>query len=367
LNTFTKFVTENSGFSKIKSSQNIDITNINDDRIIENKMYTLNMTNKINDTNEPNVNTISKYDEYIINTESRKHVLDEQINKIAKVFSSVYEYSTLGHIQIGMSDILSGKRPKSLEILEELDAVYNGGYYVQSLSTENVDICTQCGSKCTYNSINKAYTCPSCGLGFYTSEIDFSQMFGDNSTSVNLVDASQSFHAPSAHDRVKHLVGYLDRIMGVDMVNVPKHVTDIIDREMKRDRITADSAFFNNTLLKKYLKNNGLNAWIKYTAKIYREYTGRNMITPLTDQERGSIIEMWTIILRHVTTYMVLYSDRKNFPSAWYFLRKITEHLNIDIQIDQFHKIKLDNNTTKLDTIWKYVCNKIGIQFVPTR
>jgi len=220
--------------------------------------------------------------------------------------------------------------------------------------------------RCLYDRVGKIYACPLCGKSFTVDEYDSSQLYSNGGGVSNLTDISPSFHTPSAHNRTNHLIKYLDRMTGVDVTPIPPEVFDCINVELLNDGINVESIYFNSGLIKHYLKSNGLNKWIRYMAKIYKSYTGRNLIQPLTPLDRGRILNMWEGVQKHVTAYMSNDGKRRNFPSCWYFLRKMTEHLGIDIQINIFHVIKKDDNTKKLDTMWKYVCTRMDVPYVPT-
>ena len=318
------------------------------------------------------INNYNEINDKLNNVTNNSHLMDitENSIKLAELFDCfelVYEYGIRTKQSMSIFTILAEDTSKSSNdsLLTEIDEISSGGYIIGDLVVNDYDMCTECNVRYKFNNINKLYTCPGCGVGFTTNEFDFTQFYVEHNGISNLNDSIQNVHSPSEHNRIKHFIGYIDKMMGTEIITIPSKVFITIDKELKKDNIQINTIYFNFNLLKKYLKRNKLNKWIAHIAKIYRRYTNRNLINPLTVDERSKIITMYANIQSDVIYYL-LGIKRKNFPTCWYFIRKITEHFEISLDVDIFHKIKMDQNTRNLDNIWKYVCQQINIKFIPT-
>ena len=293
--------------------------------------------------------------------------MSREMNKLFNSFDFVHEYSTRKGTMMSIYDILTSKSNTAIDttLLSKIESSQDQDYDVNDLIVDDYDICQQCSVKLKYNNMLKIHSCPICGISFMNNEIDHTQFYVEQNGVSNLNDTVRSIHSPSEHNRIKHFIGYLDKMMGVEIITIPTKVFDIIDNEMQNDCISSNDIFFNFNLIKKYLRRKKLNKWIPHISKIYKRYTGNNLIDPLTSVEKNKIITMYKEIQSNIIYYL-LENKRKNFPTCWYFIRKISEHLNIKLDIDIFHKIKLDKNTRSLDMMWKYICKKINIEFIPT-
>lgn len=224
--------------------------------------------------------------------------------------------------------------------------------------------------KCIYNSITKLYTCPVCGSSYISMKQENTQ-YTIEDTLCNLSEAMQNYHVPTSNDRVKQMIGYLNRMMGIDGIIIPQEVYEHIRNKMNHDGISPKSVHFNAYLIRKYLSGrNKLGKWKKHIATIYTFFTGKPLIS-LNIGDRDRILELYEVIQSYVKLYMYNNRTRVNFPPCWYFIRKISEALNINVGIDFFHTIKHDENIKELDKMWKYICDNvrqrgIQIEYIPT-
>ena len=317
----------------------------------------------LNDDITDNLNEQKDYELFI----TKEKEIKQKMSDLFCSFNFVFEYSTRKRSVMSIQDIIMTTSNADIDakLLTNINNAATYDYDVSDLIVDDFNICQKCNVKLKYDNMLKIHNCPMCGATFTSNEIEHDQFYPEQNNVSNLNDTVQNIHSPSEHNRIKHFVSYLEKMMGVEVVTIPTKILDVINEEMLSDGISPNDIFFNYNLLKKYLRRRKLNKWIPNIPKIYKKYTGNNLVPQLTTIEKNQIITMYKDIQGYIIRYLQE-NKRKNFPTCWYFIRKIVEHLEIPLDVDVFHKIKLDKNTRDLDMIWKYICDKSNIIYIPT-
>lgn len=165
-----------------------------------------------------------------------------------------------------------------------------------------------------------------------------------------------------AYKRINHLQEWLSQVQGKETTEIPEEIYDKILYEIKKQRI-SNMADLTQAKLRSILKKMKENKYYEHTAHILNRLNGMpamHMPPELEERIRSMFKQIQTPFLKHAP------SQRKNFLSYSYVLRKLVQLLDREDLMVNFKTLKSRQKTYAMDMTWKKICEELDWPFIQT-
>ena len=270
------------------------------------------------------------------------NITDEEAIKLLKEyddlwFRNISPYTFRKPLKLNLIE-LNIKRFKLVCRLNKVIEVHNNSSQIHISKIYNIPLCNTCYSKLIYIAKGKVY-CESCNKN---DDILFNK---------------KGIYNPRKHFRnwIDHIIGREDDIQATDLNRIKDNIIDILNTT----KVNINDITIHD--IRNYLKLCKATKYNKNLTKLYREVTGKE--TPmLCQQTETKLLHYFNIIIlisNNVT------SNLKSYP---YYIYKLIELFgtNEDKKVLKFIYLQSTKTLSESDKCWREVCNKIGINFIPT-
>jgi hypothetical protein len=217
---------------------------------------------------------------------------------------------------------------------------------------ELFDICTHCHSEMLLNHNSGMLNCKSCG------NIEKIIVDSDKQSHKEPPKEMTSF----SYKRINHLNEILSQFQAKETTEIPSHVYEKIEIELKKARIT-DMTLLTKEKLREILKKIDETDYYEHIPYIINQLNG--LPPPVISAEVEEIIRgLFLQAQPPFNTYCP--DDRKNFLTYGYTLYKLFELLELDEYLDNFKFLKDRSKLYDQEQIWKKICNELKWEFIPT-
>ncbi len=217
---------------------------------------------------------------------------------------------------------------------------------------ELFDICTQCHSEMLLNHNSGVLNCKSCG------NIEKIIVDSDKQSHKEPPKEMTSF----SYKRINHLNEILSQFQAKETTEIPTHVYEKIELELKKARIT-DMTLLTKEKLREILKKIDETDYYEHIPYIINQLNG--LPPPVISTEVEEIIRgLFLQAQPPFNTYCP--DDRKNFLTYGYTLYKLFELLELDEYLSNFKFLKDRSKLYDQEQIWKKICQELKWEFIPT-
>lgn len=217
---------------------------------------------------------------------------------------------------------------------------------------ELFDICTHCHSEMLLNHNSGVLNCKNCG------NIEKIIVDSDKQSHKEPPKEMTSF----SYKRINHLNEILSQFQAKETTEIPEHVYEKIEFELKKARIT-DMTLLTKEKLREILKKIDETDYYEHIPYIINQLNG--LPPPVISAEVEEIIRgLFLQAQPPFNTYCP--DDRKNFLTYGYTLYKLFELLELDEYLSNFKFLKDRSKLYDQEQIWKKICNELKWEFIPT-
>lgn len=217
---------------------------------------------------------------------------------------------------------------------------------------ELFDICTHCHSEMLLNHNSGMLNCKNCG------NIEKIIVDSDKQSHKEPPKEMTSF----SYKRINHLNEILSQFQAKETTEIPPHVYEKIELELKKARI-KDMTLLTKEKLREILKKIDETDYYEHIPYIINQLNG--LPPPVISAEVEEIIRgLFLQAQPPFNTYCP--DDRKNFLTYGYTLYKLFELLELDEYLDNFKFLKDRSKLYDQEQIWKKICNELKWEFIPT-
>lgn len=217
---------------------------------------------------------------------------------------------------------------------------------------ELFDICTHCHSEMLLNHNSGVLNCKNCG------NIEKIIVDSDKQSHKDPPKEMTSF----SYKRINHLNEILSQFQAKETTEIPAHVYEKIELELKKARIT-DMTLLTKEKLREILKKIDETDYYEHIPYIINQLNG--LPPPVISAEVEEIIRgLFLQAQPPFNTYCP--DDRKNFLTYGYTLYKLFELLELDDYLSNFKFLKDRSKLYDQEQIWKKICNELKWEFIPT-
>jgi hypothetical protein len=217
---------------------------------------------------------------------------------------------------------------------------------------ELFDICTHCHSEMLLNHNSGMLNCKNCG------NIEKIIVDSDKQSHKEPPKEMTSF----SYKRINHLNEILSQFQAKETTEIPTHVYEKIEIELKKARIT-DMTLLTKEKLREILKKIDETDYYEHIPYIINQLNG--LPPPVISAEVEEIIRgLFLQAQPPFNTYCP--DDRKNFLTYGYTLYKLFELLELDEYLSNFKFLKDRSKLYDQEQIWKKICQELKWEFIPT-
>jgi hypothetical protein len=217
---------------------------------------------------------------------------------------------------------------------------------------ELFDICNRCHSEMLLNHNSGMLNCKNCG------NIEKIIVDSDKQSHKEPPKEMTSF----SYKRINHLNEILSQFQAKETTEIPPHVYEKIELELKKARIT-DMTLLTKEKLREILKKIDETDYYEHIPYIINQLNG--LPPPVISAEVEEIIRgLFLQAQPPFNTYCP--DDRKNFLTYGYTLYKLFELLELDEYLSNFKFLKDRKKLYDQEQIWKKICNELKWEFIPT-
>jgi hypothetical protein len=217
---------------------------------------------------------------------------------------------------------------------------------------ELFDTCGQCHGEMLLNHNSGMLNCKNCGL------IEKIIVDSDKQSHKEPPKEMTSF----SYKRINHLNEILSQFQAKETTEIPAHVYEKIEVELKKARIT-DMTQLTKDKLREILKKIDETDYYEHIPYIINQLNG--LPPPVISAEVEEIIRgLFLQAQPPFNTYCP--DDRKNFLTYGYTLYKLFELLELDEYLCNFKFLKDRKKLYDQEQIWKKICNELKWEFIPS-
>jgi hypothetical protein len=205
-----------------------------------------------------------------------------------------------------------------------------------------------------YNPTTCDLTCEICGFTKFLNET----IMPADVTWEQESEANSKFR----YKRINRLNECISQIQGNELTNVPDKVYDLIQLEIRKERVKNLSEL-NYTKIKEYMKKLKLNKYYEHIPFIMNKLCGikpPEISRELEDRLRNMFAEIQEPFEKYCP------ENRSNFLSYNYVLYQMCRLLEEDHLLIYFPLLKGRDKLSEQDQIWKKICNSLKWEFIKT-
>ena len=219
-------------------------------------------------------------------------------------------------------------------------------------NVKKIDMCKKCDVEMILVQSEGNIVCPNCGREEYI-----------------LIDSDKpSYKDPPpdagefTYKRINRFDEWITQYQAKETTEIPQEVIDNILLEIKKENV-KDISTLKTSRIRGYLKKLGLNKYYEHIPHII--YCINGIPTPKLSLE---IEEKLRYMFRQIQDIFdsVCPSDRTNFLSYSYLLRKLLELLGEDEHKKFFRLHKSREKIYQHDKVWQKICKKLEWQYIRT-
>ena len=245
------------------------------------------------------------------------------------------------------------KIDKARILNEYMFRLYNNTKHKKLCYDRSQNYCKQCHIKKNLDVFRSIYICPKCG----TCEFAFIETGKIPFINEPVIEGNNF-----SYRRYDHFVEWLNKFQNNKKLKIPKKVYQKILSEIRKMG-NQDLSKINKETLSAILKKTGYS---KYNNQIYHIINKLNN-KPIPKLPR-CIQEKMKIMFKQTQQPFenVCPSDRTNFLSYSYVIRKFLEILNQYKYVEYFPLLKSREKLYCQDLIWKSMCNQLNWKYNPS-
>lgn len=215
-----------------------------------------------------------------------------------------------------------------------------------------------CGGRMILDAKEATQSCTRCGM-------TYSGIYLDNSRKNLPYNHAMSVKHQSSYERINHLNEWIHQIQAKERTVIPDEVIEAVRKEFFKLRLTKVG---DVTLerVRRFLAKLGLNKYYEHRAQIaHRIGNTPPPYLSVADEER--LRKMFLELQGPYEACPIKKrAKRSNFLSYAYTLRKLCELLGWDEFVTLFPLLKSEQRLMQHDKIWKWCCEQLGWQFIPS-
>lgn len=159
---------------------------------------------------------------------------------------------------------------------------------------------------------------------------------------------------------------WLSQLQGTESTEIPEEVIIKVTAECSKRRMTKDQV--TRKRVRAFLGAMGYAKFYEHSAQIAFRISGIPPLSMTPTQEENLRVRFRRAqVPFDEMPRKIKGKKRKNFLSYGYFLRKSCELLAYDEFIHLFTLLKSPKKVQEHDRMWKYICERLGWQFIPTQ
>lgn len=212
-------------------------------------------------------------------------------------------------------------------------------------------LCEDCNRELVYVRKDAQRVCPLCGKSSFFQEMTRGDMI------------SQGYTPTTAYlyKRQNHFKTWLKRTQGMETTSISPEITDMVRKELKKERIT-DMSTVDYIKIKSILKKLRQNKYYNHCVQITTIVTGK--VPPrMTAEQRESLSQMFAR-LQEPFEKIVMGKSRQNMLSYSFLIHKFLELMSWDEHLPYFPLLVSADKIQVQDMIWKKLCKEVNFQFI---
>ena len=212
-------------------------------------------------------------------------------------------------------------------------------------------LCEDCNTELIYIRKDAQRVCPLCGKTSFFQEMTRGDMI------------SQGYTPTTAYlyKRQNHFKTWLKRTQGMETTCISTEITDMVKKELKKERIT-DMSTVDHIKIKSILKKLRLNKYYNHCVQITTIVTGA--VPPqMTAEQKDSLSQMFARV-QEPFEKIVMGKSRQNMLSYSFLIHKFLELMSWDEYLPYFPLLVSADKIQVQDMIWKKLCKEVNFQFI---
>lgn len=169
--------------------------------------------------------------------------------------------------------------------------------------------------------------------------------------------------APCPYRRSSHFTELLNSLQGKHQQGVPEHVIAVIQKELKKQRIT-DASILDRQRMRRIMKGARLNEYYSYIQAILARLQGRQppSISPEVEAELKSMfLKVQNSFDRVIKDVM---PQRRNYLSYSVLLYRFFQLLELDEYLEHIQLLTTRSKLAEQDRIWRAICDDLKWRFI---
>lgn len=211
--------------------------------------------------------------------------------------------------------------------------------------------CEDCNASLIYVKKDAQRVCSDCGKSTFFQEMTRGDMISQGYTPTTTY----------YYQRINHFKTWIKRTQGKETTIISPEITDLVRKELKKERITDMSSVDHikiKSILKKLRKNKYYNHCVQITAMI----TGRAP-PQMTSEQEESLVKMFEKVQAPFEKY-IKGKKRQNMLSYSYLIHKFLQIMSLDEFLPYFPLLVSADKIQLQDSIWQEMCKEGNIEFV---
>lgn len=211
--------------------------------------------------------------------------------------------------------------------------------------------CDSCNTELVYVRKDAQRVCPQCGKCSFFQELTRQDMISQGYTPTTTY----------LYQRHNHFKTWLKRTQGKETTYISPEITDLVRKELRKERITDMSKVDHikiKAILKKLRKSKYYNHWVQITTIV----TGK-MPPQMTQEQEDSLIQMFERVQQPFEK-KVKGKTRQNMLSYSFLIHKFLQLMEWDDYLPYFPLLVSADKIQVQDSIWQELCKEVGFQFI---
>lgn len=211
--------------------------------------------------------------------------------------------------------------------------------------------CDNCNTELIYVRKDAQRVCPQCGKSSFFQEMTRGDMI------------SQGYTPTTAYlyKRHNHFKTWLKRTQGKETTCISDEITDMVKKELKKERIT-DMSTVDHIKIKAILKKLRQNKYYNHCVQITTIVTGK-MPPQMSPEQEDSLVQMFERV-QEPFEKIVMGKSRQNMLSYSFLIHKFLELMSWDEYLPYFPLLVSADKIQVQDMIWQQLCIEVGFQFI---
>ena len=297
-----------------------------------------------NDENLKLDNLKSKYNEDNLNYLEKK-TIEKKINEIDNHFYELEYYDSVKDILLNYFE--KNNLSDNIKLKKKYISIVSPDKLIKKKKI-NMNNCSNCNIVRIYSEQDDCYICTNCGSIEYIMLSNIDQI--KNEVNVDKVKFP--------YKKINHFIEKLNQYQSKEKVIIPNNIYDIIQNELKMQRITRD--IISPVIIKNILKKNKLHLYYENIQYIYSKIT--NTKPPLLSKFlEKKMKEMFNQAHKSFLKYKP--PNRNNFLNYDYIINKIFRILKRPDHAKNFPMLKSTEKLKIQDDIWQKICKDLNWTF----